>query len=153
MKFHFLLQNWKINKNWFCMYIYWGTIQETIDIRMTSSGSKWKTGNFARFCRECTTKLKINFLFHIGYGTIKRNGVALMMVIQDSRINRLYNVKLWKHMNDGHFSMMLLGVYYRVENPFPVSHRKCNYRKNWVCNCNTEFKRKCNEKCLALEVN
>ena len=58
-------------------------------------------------------------------------------------------------MKDWHFCMILLGVYYQVENPFPVPQRKWNSQKNWVCikNCNTEVKRKYTAKCLALEVN
>ena len=59
-------------------------------------------------------------MFLIGNGIIKTTGFAFMIVIQNSRGNRLYNVKFWKHMKDWHICMILLGVYYQVENPFPI---------------------------------
>ena len=49
-------------------------------------------------------------------------GFALIIVIQNLRSNRLHNVQLWILMKDWQFWMMLLGVQYQYEIPFPVAH-------------------------------
>ena len=61
---------------------------------MFSSGSIRKTDNFAGFYWKYTTKLKINFLFPIGNGIIKRTGFALIIVIQNSMFSSESNERL-----------------------------------------------------------
>ena len=55
-----------------------------------------------------------------------KTGFPLVIGISNSRGNRRYNVKLWMYMSDWQFCMIILGVHYQVEIPFPVfSFFKC----------------------------
>ena len=56
----------------------------------------------------------------------EKTGFALAIMITNSRGNRCYNVKLRMYMSDWQFCMMIQGVHYQVEIPFPVfSFFKC----------------------------
>ena len=56
----------------------------------------------------------------------KKTGFALVIVISNSRGNILYNynVKIRMHMGNWQYFMILLGVHYQVEIPFPALHLK-----------------------------
>ena len=57
---------------------------------------------------------------HLG----KKNGFALIIVIQILRGNKLHNISLCIHIRDWQFCIILLGVYCQFEIPFPVVRLK-----------------------------
>ena len=55
-------------------------------------------------------------------------------------------------MRDWQFYMILLGVYYQVENLFPVPHSKWNNRFCSDNDDNKELRGKSTAQCIALDV-
>ena len=81
---------------------------------------------------------QIEVPFPVAHLTInQKTGFALVIVISNSRGNILYNynVKIRMHMGNWQQFIILLGVHYQVEIPFPALHfKKKGKNRKWNLN-------------------